>query len=635
MSWLSDSASYGPPAEYVPRNIELEGSAAAFKDILPKKAHLFADTLSGVSGEYLSVDQPFYNQYKEEINAKAQSFKERLDSGEQLNQLIPEMTQFRNQSQQAMNLFNQRKDAYGKWDEELTKNTGTGPDKIDKETADKARQVALFNIQNYTKKQGLGVDLPLPTVSKKINYHQAASKFVDEQVAREGAEQFGSEWSAIAADPTKYANFKSGWERSNPEKIELIVRENLMKDPDVQASMNQEADFSLFDEYNTAPDEIKGEIKQYIPQAHSKYKQDIIDNVASELAYTKEGLKKTIDRTIIDNTEAGERAKIKANEEQTVPVYDAPQTPVKGLDRTNSFKLQEAGTYIPYTQEEAKKIYGNLSPTGGRAWELAAAKIAAGKKSTEKTYIQPNEMSKQEQNFLSGIAHFVNPTLEKKIKAGEVLTKEEQDSLYPQADKMLDRAKQDVEVNSRVIGLTTKEFNEINRDIFGNKELTVKNLGTGSAGNLKFYFKETGEVLDISQLKDKFSAEDKVLINGKFTGENPYPVVTGDVSFANPKQLFINGKEVIVSGPKAFVTTDSQSTANPEQAKLLRTKAINNIYSAKFSTLPVESKIYGQKVVSFFDENSGIYKVILNKEKAEEFGTASEAENYIFEHVTK
>ncbi len=315
-SFLSRQSSYGRPAEapLIRKDIELEGTNLAFQDILPKKAGYFADSLNGISSEFLSIDKPYYDQYKGEIDKKAQELKARVDKGENIKDLIPEMSAFKNQASSALNLFKQRKDLYSQWDQDLAKQVHEG--KIDGNTADEYRQLAMANISGYTNKNGIGVDLPLPTAGPKVNYHEEAAKFVSAQVAREGDEWYEKAWNQLPVDETKYENTKRGYTLSAPEKIAYIVKKNLSQDPAVQKSLDHDSEYRIFHEINNAKsDEERAGIEQFAGEMHDFYKQGEIDDVANGLAWSMEGKLKSTDKRTISNLADEERAKKKIEQE--------------------------------------------------------------------------------------------------------------------------------------------------------------------------------------------------------------------------------------------------------------------------------------------------------------------------------
>jgi predicted CopG family antitoxin len=320
---------------------------------------------------------------------------------------------------------------------------------------------------------------------------------------------------------------------------------------------------------------------------------------------------------------------------RAVPIYDSPLTAIKGTDYGKAFDIKDKGSIIPYTPEEAKKIIGNITSSNGSAYDILKNKIAAGKQKTEAGYSQPRELSETEKGFMTSIAKTVNQDIYDKIKDNKDLTPEEQKSFYPIVRQMADRAKQDIEVNSRVIGLVEEEAKQINTSLFGSNDAIAKNLGSGNMFNLKFFDKENNKVLkNYEELKSQLNDEDKVLIKGKYTGENPYQTVTGDKSFKNPYQLFIGGKEYVVSGPKAYVTEGSQDINNPEQENLTRTNTISDIYQVRFSPVPVELDVHGEKIKIFFEPSKenpteGVYQLDY-KNKMIKSSSASKIENYIY-----
>lgn len=620
MSFISDQASYGQPADYVPRNQELEGANLAYKDLLPKKAHLFADQIGRISGEYLTPDRPFYDQFKNQLQEKTKEFQKRLDSGENIGTITNEMSNFRNQISGTLDAFKKRKDMFEAWNSSLEKN-----DKIDSNTKTALRNLALDNISNITSKKGLTLDLPLPSPAVPVNYDTKGAEIVDKLVEKEGHETYGSKWYEIAADPTKFANFKSGVIQRDPAKIKAAVLSGLANDPEVQSSLDQDAELHLHNIYKNSEDpNDKFHIQQNAGQLHEQIKQAKLNDVSDLLSWTKQGLNKSLGMTLIDNTErktAAEREPVNSN----VPIYESPQTKIEGLNVSNDFSLKKKGEQIPLTQDEIKA-----------AGKIGAFGIASTKSVEKDSYLQPDKMGDQAKTFLIGASEYINPELYKKLKSGKELTHTEQQELYPQVAKMAETAKKDIEINSRVVGLTEKESDDTNRELFGKeKAYTVENLGTGLSVNTKFYDKTNGKLVSLADIKSEHDEKATVSIQGKFTGENPYVIVTGgDKSFAAPKQLSIEGKEYIMSGPKAYVDAKTQSTDNIENNLLKRTQKVNEIYSAKISPLPVTIKSYsGEDLKVYFERSKdnpteGIYKVNYNGNILQS-SSATKIEDYI------
>lgn len=320
--------------------------------------------------------------------------------------------------------------------------------------------------------------------------------------------------------------------------------------------------------------------------------------------------------------------KTKEKVNPSVPVYPSPNTNIpKSTDFGNEFTQGERA--VPLTQQEIEANMvemGDPNPSNTK---------------TIDRFAQPNELSEKAKNFLLGVSQYSNPDIYKKVKKGTNLTKEEQQKIYPQVEQMTKALSEDIQVNSRVIGLTSDEADNTNQELFGKKDNTVKNLGTGLAGNLTFYDKNTGDPLNLKELKAKYSDKEAVSVNGKFTAENPYSIIMGgDKRFTSPKQLFIGGDEYVASGPEGYIDSKTQSANTPENVQLIRDKSINSIYSLKFSPVPITSvKIYGEPVQIGFQRSpqnpiEGTY--ILNiKGKSFEFNTATEVENFIHDNVIK
>ena len=599
------------------------------KDLLPKKAHVFADQIGRISGEYLTPYQGLYLGVKKEVGDKAKEFQGRLDKGENITSLVTEMSNYRNQISSVLEGFKRNKDTFDKWKDTLDKDKT-----IPSTYKTKLVNLALDNITQHVQKKGLDPDLPLPSPATPVNYDTKGAKIVDDLVEKQGREWYetfkpkipglrGDEnWYQITADPTKFANLKKGFIERDPEMIIRAVISGLSNDPEVQSSLDQDAELHLHDLYKTSKNPNDQEyIKTNAGQLHDQLKQNKINDVANLLSWTKQGRMQSTDRTIIDNTERKAGAE-REKENPNVPVYSSPQTPIKGIDVGTDFELKKKGTQIPLTEKEKKDIS-----------KMGAFPIVSTKSTKEDGYIQPKDMKESSKNLLLGISKYVDPEIEKKIKSGKDLTKKEQDLLYPQAAKIAEEAKKDIEVNSKVIGLTEKESDNINRQLFGKeKDQTVKNLGTGLSVNTKFYDKSNGQLVTLDDIKSDNNEEDKVSIQGKFTGENAYVIATGDESFAAPTQLSINNKEYIISGPEGYVDSKTGSYDNEANQALKKDKELNRIYNAKLTKIPIEIETNsGEKMNVYY--NNKVQKYITSyKGVPLEASSAEHIQRYINEH---
>lgn len=331
----------------------------------------------------------------------------------------------------------------------------------------------------------------------------------------------------------------------------------------------------------------------------------------------------------------------KKEEQGAVPVYSTPSQQVKGIDLGDAFTMKSKGSRIPYSPNEIDEIYHKYKSV--KDGDEVATQIIANGKGVRKTneYDNIQTLSKDQKEFMLSALQTLDKDVYNKVKNGSDLSPEEKSKLYPQLKIIGDIAKQDLKTNSTSIGLTPKEAQNTNLDLFGNKaegNHTVNELGTGQAGNVKFYDKEEGKVISLQELKEKYSDKEPVSVRGKLTADHPYTFVTGDNEFASPKQLFIGGKEYIVSGPKEYIDPDTKSNKIPENAELHRTKVANDIYNTKFSVIPQEKSIYGVKTIIGFkpddinDRSKGVFSVTIHGDH-HEFSTAQEAEDFILNQV--
>jgi hypothetical protein len=335
----------------------------------------------------------------------------------------------------------------------------------------------------------------------------------------------------------------------------------------------------------------------------------------------------------------------KENPEEIVPLYTTPGSEIGGIDYGNSFNLIKKGDSIPYTKEEIKNEYkkaGILNKDGsinkfGKAYELVASKIAAGKYSEEDTYLDIDKMPQKAQNLTLSTIKLIDKNLYDKVQNGYKLTKADKDKIYPILNATKKIAEQTILQSSTSRGLTPEEAKRTNLDLFGDKaegSYTVENLGTGQSGNTKFFDVESKELITLEELKQKHDGKATASVRNELTPDNPFSFLTNDDSFVSPKQLFIEGKQYLISGPKEYVNKNTGNKKVTKNYQLMRNKVINKIYNSKFSLTPIVDNIYNKDVRITFkpdninDRSKGKFIVGMDN-KIEIFDTPYEADNYI------
>lgn len=605
MSFFNNEASYGPPAEYIPRNQELEGEYLASKSQKPQTILPSFDKKSKVLDLYKDSYDQAYNQQQSAISNLYNNINTKTEPMQQSIQKLQQLKQSYGPYFQDHALV---ADKVEKWRNELEKKdlNSTTRKNDAKAMVDQALIDHLQANNGYPNPSGL----PLINVPKYIDPYTEGQKALS-AVAEESRDKFSpQDWKEIQAEPSKLINY---WEKSTGKRKDDLynaISDKLKNSQEYIDSEKFDATRDLMKMKQNLDPEHQDLIKQHKQEFIQNAVNQKIDAIATSIAHTASRTKRDWSHAIIDSPTGAQKQK-----DKYVPVYDSPNTPIEGY-KTDAFKYQKSSAGY------------NLDPGVGLG-------IGTTVQSTKEGYLQPSQMEEKDRNLLIGLSKYIAPELESKIKSG-TLTKEEQTKLYPQLDKLVESNKSDLEVNSRVIGLTSTEADQTNRELFGkDKSNTVESLGTGLAINTKVYDKETGELITLKDLKDKHDPKADVSIQGKFTGENPYVIKTGgDESFAAPKQLSIEGKEYVISSPKAIVNSETQSTDNEANNLLQRTKLVNKIYSSKFSLSPVEVKIdNGESFKVVFEKNpqeptKGLYRVnykgqILQSE------SASKIEDYI------
>lgn len=515
-------------------------------------------------------------------------------------------------------------------------------------TQDQYDYILKKGLDDYTAKGGIGQKTA--EGYNQINFETPATY----QDIYKQAQDATKDWKANAVAKGGYYDTNGQFLKKSEQEIESIdgneimkyVTPALMNDPMNRAFAKQQAEMAVYGKDHLIGKDEGGNEVEYSPDyVKDKVYNDIFQKPVQAVAAEHDYTKTKSDQQFTQNDWWLDQAKDK-KKDGAVPVYTTPATDIKGNDYGNYFDLQKKGSYTPFTHEEAEGIYkkyGTTSGGFGKAAEYASAEIALGKQRTTNEHDDIQSLPKPAKEFALSSLKVIDKALYDKVNNGEKLTEAEKSRVYPQIKTINDIAKQDIVQSSTVVGLTAKESETTNLDLFGNKadgSNTVDNLGTGNAGNVKFYDKETGNILSVKELKDLYDGKEKVSVRGKLTADNPYSFVTNDDQFADAKQLFIGGKEYISSGPKQYVDPTTGSSNVPENQQLQRTKVANDIYKAKFTVVPQEKTIYNQKVIVGFkpfdmsDRSKGEFIVNIGDDH-ETFESAQEAEDFILKEAIK
>lgn len=394
--------------------------------------------------------------------------------------------------------------------------------------------------------------------------------------------------------------------------------------------------------YDELPKEIKNEIRKSI-------KNNLVD-----LAWKQRTSQSTFDRSMINLPDAAVADIIKTG--TSVPVYESPSVDIpSGSYNPSDFDVRPSGSKIEYTPEEAQKMREGKF---GRNLDFVNQKLTEGKGRTSEVVIsQPNELRGKNKDLIFDILETQYPNLYDKAKKGEKISIDELAPIYNIAKKQAEILDKDIKVNSQAIPLNVKESENLQKQFFGEKEPNTKNMGSGFAGNLKFYY--DGEVKTYDQFKKDFP-ESEVRVSGKFKPNHPYSYLTKEKGYAedfrSPKQLFVNGKQVLISNPK-YYEDENGSLSNEQQVRLDRESNSNKLSEVRYTIAPkvvkLEYKSLGnegkKEVKTMFiptnpdDRTQGKYMItdkngdplITNSDGTPrvEFDTPEQAEALIFEKL--
>lgn len=416
-------------------------------------------------------------------------------------------------------------------------------------------------------------------------------------------------------------------ESIDPNEIKASVLPDILNKPENKDYAEQQTNTALYNGKINSNDRVN---------YYNNFFTKPVDLAAARLGFTKA----KYDQDIKGNEVAID--KLKKNEAAS-PMYTTPAVTVQGMDYGDSFDLKKKGSSIPYTEQEAQGIYKKWNTSRGaigNAATRAEEEINAGKQRTINEHEDINTMPESTKNFSLSALKYLDKDIYDKVANGGKLTEAEKAKYYPQLKEINDIAKQSILASSTVIGLSKEKQKQENYSLFGSEEPTIKDLGTGNAVNVKIYDPETDKAISSKDFKEKFNDEDRVTISGKLTSDNAYSFLTHDDAFANGKQINVNGKDYIVSGPKEYVDPNTGSKNIIENKLLYKQKEANKIANTRFIPTPSNINIYNKDATVWFkpnnkeDRTKGTYQVTLDGNH-EEFNTAEEAEQFIADAASK
>ena len=239
---------------------------------------------------------------------------------------------------------------------------------------------------------------------------------------------------------------------------------------------------------------------------------------------------------------------------------------------------------------------------------------------TGKTYEgELPELSGEKLKQFNNIAKNINPQLQSKFEKGTI-NKEEKEKLYNDVSKYIENIQNENEkIGSIFTGFDEDDSKAITIYIFKTNKL--KETGSGNFINRYFYDPENNTLYNGKDfyeniVKNELSNNENGLIavTSESNGANPYVALTGEDSFANAKQVSINGKQYIMGdGNAEYITNEEGEKINITSVK----KQINTIYNSRFTPLKKteirdsEGNTYGEY---WYDPNSKTYKLKNKKE---------------------
>lgn len=415
MGFLNDQVSYGPPAEYFPRNQELEGKYQAYQDFKPEAAKSALSTgITNIAGRDVRhitrTDKRYVDQLKGYVDGKTGDFQSRIDKGENTASIFKEADQLKNQYEQATQELNKRADIQEAFDTELKK-SGLSP-----QEQDVLKEIQYNNIEAFTKENGFTANgMPTFPIAKAVNYNEIARKAINDvaEHVKEDNPSYAA-WKQLSVDPAKYQQVLKTMKSKDRDDFYSAFSQQLANDPEAQKYLTQTANSQLFIAHQTGtdfrqegadmnigemPDEKFANAQQFIDNNKEELKQQLIQSkihsVSSKLAGVAAYDNTTYTDKIIDNTEAKLRkAKQIEEESETNPInLPGTNTPVAVPKSFIYDTKSKTYTYKPETTSNFFKdaLVFALSPSLGA---IVSANPNLGKQliqASEKQAKQPKE----------------------------------------------------------------------------------------------------------------------------------------------------------------------------------------------------------------------------------------------------
>lgn len=353
MGFLNDQVSYGPPADYSPRNQELEGKYQAYQDFKPEAAKSALSTgITNIAGKDVRhitrTDKQHVDQLKEYVNGKTSDFQSRIDKGENTSSVFKEAAQLKNQYEQATQELNKRADIQEAFDTELKK-SGLSP-----QEQDILKEVQYNNISAFTKENGfIANGMPTFPIAKAVNYNEIARKAIADVAERVTEDDPSYEtWKQLSVDSTKYQQVLKTMKSKDRDDFYSAFSQQLADDPDAMKYLTQTANSQLFVAYQTGtdfrqegadmnigemPDEKFANAQQFIDNNKEELKQQLIQSkihsVSSKLAGVAAYDNVTYSDKLLDNTEAVARTQKKVERERLFTIAnESVLTPGEPMD---------------------------------------------------------------------------------------------------------------------------------------------------------------------------------------------------------------------------------------------------------------------------------------------------------------
>jgi hypothetical protein len=253
-NFFSDIASYGRPAEYVPRDIELEGTYLALSGYQPKEIKTSLGNLGEIQSRYLDLYKNSFEAGKEAMMSEAEQLYSNM--GQQgSDQTTKDAKNLNAKWQPFFAAHNQFANMTEEWRKELK--TIKDPDR-------RTEAENMFNIaalEHLEKNKGIPnpSGAPFFNVPQKVNIRDIGAKALS-TIAEQVREQIPAQhWKEIEADKTKLLSYWATIKTKPFEKIEDAVTNYLENDPEVLADLKFQAGKELFYRQRLTSDPIEKE----------------------------------------------------------------------------------------------------------------------------------------------------------------------------------------------------------------------------------------------------------------------------------------------------------------------------------------------------------------------------------------